>query len=71
MEGSDKVASKISQVSLWFADMSSHVDIVHPTCPSLDKVNFGLGKVTSRSVTVRAEAVLNVMTSSCRDVMTF
>ena len=55
--GSDEMAGKISQVSLWFADMSSVVNVVHPMCPSLDKVNFDLGKVTSRSVTVTAEAV--------------
>ena len=36
-----------SQVSLRFADMSSNVDVVHPTCLSLDKVNFGLGKIMS------------------------
>ena len=52
-----KVAGKISQVSLRFANMSFDVDVVHPMCPSLDKVNFGLGKVTFRSVTVTAEAV--------------
>ena len=51
------MASKISQVSIRFANMSFNVDIVHPTCPSLDKVNFGLGKVTSRSITVTAEAI--------------
>ena len=51
------MAGKISQVSLRFADMSSDVDVVHPTCPSLGKVNFGLYKVNSRSVTVTAEAV--------------
>ena len=55
--GSDEVVGKISQVLLRFADMSSDVDVVHPTCPSLDKVKFGLGKVTSRSVTVTAKAV--------------
>ena len=51
------MASKISQVSLCFADMSSDVDIVHFTYPNLDKVNFGLGKVISRSVTVMVEAI--------------
>ena len=51
------MANKVSQVSLRFADMSSDVDVVHPACPSLDKVKFGLGKVTSRSVTVTVEAV--------------
>ena len=51
------MAGKISQVSLWFADMSSDMDVVHPTCPSLGKVNFGLGKLTSRSVTVTAKAI--------------
>ena len=55
--GSDKVADNISQVSFRFADMSSNVDVIHSTCSSLDKVNFGLGKVTSRSVTVTVEAV--------------
>ena len=55
--GSDKVGGKISQVSLRFARMSSDVDVIHPTCPSLGKVKFGLGKVTSRSVTITAEAV--------------
>ena len=55
--GSDEVVDKVFQVSLRFADMSSDVDVVHPTCPSLSKVNFDLGKVTSRSVTVMAEAV--------------
>ena len=55
--GSDEVAGKISRVSLRFADMSSDVDVVHPMCPSLGKVKFGLDKVTSRSVTVTAEAV--------------
>ena len=55
--GLDEVAGKISLVSLRFADMSSDVDIVHSTCHSLSKVNFGLDKVTSRSVTVTAEAV--------------
>ena len=55
--GSDKVAGKISQVSFRFADMSSDVDIVHPTCPSLDKVKLGLGKVTSQFVMVTAEVV--------------
>ena len=55
--GLDEVAGKISQVSLRFADMSSDVDVVHPTCPSLGKVKFGSGKVTSWSVTVTAEAV--------------
>ena len=55
---SNEVAGKISQVSLRFADMSSDMNVIlHPTCPSLDKVNFGLDKVTSRSVTVTAEAV--------------
>ena len=56
MGGRTKWLVKFSQVSLWFADMSSDEDIVHPTCPSLDKVNFGLGKITSWSVTVTAEA---------------
>ena len=51
------MAGKISQVSLRFADMSSDVDVVHPTYPNLGKVKFGSGKVTSRSVTVTAEAV--------------
>ena len=51
------VADKISKVSLRFADKSSNVDVVHPTCPNLVKVKFGLGKVTSRSVTVTVEAV--------------
>ena len=51
------MAGKISQVSLRFADMSSDVDVVHPTCPSLDKEKFGSDKVTSRSITVMAEAV--------------
>ena len=46
---------KFPQVSLRFADMSFDVDIVHPMCPRLGKVNFGLGKVTSWSVTVTAE----------------
>ena len=55
--GSNEVAGKISQISLRFVDMSSDVDVVHPTCPSLGKIKFGSGKVTSRSVTVRAEAV--------------
>ena len=55
--GSDEVVDKISQVSLRFADMSSDVDVIHPTCPSLDKVKFGSGKVTSWSVTVTAEVV--------------
>ena len=70
--GSDEVAGKISQVSLRFADMSSDVDVVHSTCPSLGKVNFGLDKVTSQSITVTAEAAShhNVMTSNCRDVNT-
>ena len=36
--------------------MSSDVDVVHPTCPTLDKVNFGLDKITSRSIKVMAEA---------------
>ena len=45
--GSNEVASKIFQVSLWFTDMSFDVDVVHPTCPSLGKINFGLGKITS------------------------
>ena len=51
------MAGKISQISLRFADMSSDVDVVHPTCPSLGKVKFGSGKVTSRTVTVTEEAV--------------
>ena len=51
------MAGKISQVSLRFANMSSDVDIVHPMCPSLGKVKFGSGKITSRTVTVTAEAV--------------
>ena len=51
------MAGKISQISLRFVDMSSDVDVVHPTCPSLNKVKFGLGKVTSRSVTVMVEAI--------------
>ena len=55
--GLDEVASKIFQVSLRFVDMSSDVDVVYPTYPSLGKVKFGLGKVTSRTVTVTAEAV--------------
>ena len=55
--GSDEVAGKISQVSLRFADMSSDVNVVHPTCPSLGKVKFGSGKVTFRSITVTTEAV--------------
>ena len=55
--GSDEVAGKISQVSLRFADMSFDVDIVHPTCPSLGKVKFGLDKVTSWSITITAEAI--------------
>ena len=51
------MAGKISQVSLQFADMSSDVYVVYPTCLRLGKVKFGLGKVTSRSVTVTAEVV--------------
>ena len=51
------MAGKISQVSLRFADMSFDVDVVHPMCPSLGKVKFGLGKVTSRSIKVTVEAV--------------
>ena len=51
------MVGKISQVSLRFVDMSFNVDVLHPTCSSLDKVNFGSGKVTSRSVTITAEAV--------------
>ena len=35
--------------------MSSDMDVVHPTYPSLGKVNFGLGKITLWSVTVTAE----------------
>ena len=45
----DEVASKISQVSLWFADMSFDVNVVHPICFNLDKVNFGLDKLFSSS----------------------
>ena len=45
-----------SQEVLQFADKSSNVDVLHPTCPSLGKVNFGLGKITLRSVTIMAEA---------------
>ena len=55
--GLDEVAGKISQVSLRFADMSFDVDVVHPTCPSLGKVKFCSGKVTSRSVTIMVEAI--------------
>ena len=51
------MVGKISQVSLRFADMSYDVDVLHPTCPSLGKVNFDLGKVTSRSVMVTVEAI--------------
>ena len=51
------MAGKISQISLRFADMSSDVDVVHPTYLSLGKVNFDLGKVTSQFVTVTAEVV--------------
>ena len=51
------MAGKISQVLFHFADMSSYMDVVHPTCPSLGKVNFDLDKVTFWSVTVTAEAV--------------
>ena len=54
---SNEVVGKISKISLRFADMSSDVDVVHPTCPSLGKVKFDSGKVTSRSITVMAEAV--------------
>ena len=32
------MVGKISQVSLRFIDMSSDVNVVHPTCPSLGKV---------------------------------
>ena len=35
--------------------MSSDMDVVHPMCPTLDKVNFGLGKITSQFVTVTIE----------------
>ena len=55
--GSNEVIGKISQVSLRFADISSDVDVFHPMYPSLGKVNLGLGKVTSRSITVTAKAV--------------
>ena len=55
--GSDKVVGKISQVSLRFFDISSDVDVVHPTCLSVGKVNFGLDKVTSRSVKLTAKAI--------------
>ena len=55
--GSDEMAIKISQISLWFVDMSSDVDVIHPMCSSLGKVNFDLGKITSRSVTIMAKAV--------------
>ena len=65
--GSDEVAGKISQVSLRYADMSSDVDVIHPTYPSLGKVKFDSSKVTSRTVTVTAEAVT---TSRCQTVMT-
>ena len=51
------MASKISQVSLRFANMSFDMNVVYPTCPSLSKVNFGLGKVTSQFVTVSVEAI--------------
>ena len=51
------MVGKISQVSLRFANISSDLNVVHPTCPSLVKVNFGLSKVTSRSVTIMAEDV--------------
>ena len=55
-EGRTRWLVKFSQVSLRFADMSSDMDVVHPTCPNLGKINLDLGKVTSRSVTVMAEA---------------
>ena len=45
---------KIFQVLLWFADMSSDVDVVHPMCPTLSKVTFDLDKVTSLSITITA-----------------
>ena len=64
------MAGKISQVSLRFADMSSDVDVVHPTCPSLGKVKFGSGKVTSQTIIGNRRSRHNVMTSNCRDVMT-
>ena len=51
------MVGKISLVSLRFTDMSSDVDVIHPTCPSLGKVKFGSDKVTSRTVTVTAEVV--------------
>ena len=47
---------KFSQDSLWFANMSFDVDVVHPMYPSLGKVNFGVGKIASWSVTVTTEA---------------
>ena len=51
------MVGKISQLSLRFADMSSDEDVVHSMYHSVGEVNFGLGKVTSRSVTVTAEAI--------------
>ena len=57
-EGADRTRwlVKFSQVSFWFADMSCDGDVIHPTCPSLDKVNFDLDKITARFITVMAEA---------------
>ena len=56
MGGRTRWLIKFSHVSLRFADMSSDVDVVHPTYSSVGKVNFDLGKITSWSITVTAEA---------------
>ena len=54
MGGSDEVVGKFFP-SVTLVYMSFDVNVLHPTCPSLDKVNFALGKITSRFVTVMAE----------------
>ena len=45
-----------SSLYLQFADMSFDINVLYPTCPTLNKVNSGLDKITSQSITVTAEA---------------
>ena len=41
--------------SFQFVDMSFDVDVVHPMCSILGKVNFDPDKITLRSITVTTE----------------
>ena len=61
---------KFSQVSFCFTDMSSDVDVIHPTCPSLGKVNFGLDKNNFSIHHDNDRSWQNVMMLNYHDVMT-